>query len=67
MTVSAARRAVSWVRWYVREVSGEADYDRYVAHTRACDPGAQVQTRREFERRRTDVRDADPREGFRCC
>jgi uncharacterized short protein YbdD (DUF466 family) len=24
-------------------------------------------TRREFERRRTDAREADPREGFRCC
>ena len=26
-----------------------------------------VLTRREFERRRTDAREADPREGFRCC
>ncbi|WP_241837849.1 YbdD/YjiX family protein [Streptomyces sp. CB03234] len=61
------RRAVGWVRWYVREVSGEAAYDTYVAHTRACDPDAEVMTRREFERRRTDAREADPRDGFRCC
>ncbi|WP_336319105.1 YbdD/YjiX family protein [Streptomyces lavendofoliae] len=61
------RRAVGWVRWYVREVSGEAAYDTYVAHVRSCDPDAEVMTRRQFERRRTDAREADPRDGFRCC
>ncbi|MFI9581473.1 YbdD/YjiX family protein [Streptomyces sp. NPDC052236] len=64
------RRAVGWVRWvrwYVREVSGEATYDKYVAHARACDPVTRVMTRREFERSRTDAREADPRDGFRCC
>jgi uncharacterized short protein YbdD (DUF466 family) len=61
------RRAAHWVRWYVRELSGEAAYDRYVAHARSCDPDAEVLTRRAFERRRTDAREADPREGFRCC
>ncbi|GAA2514591.1 YbdD/YjiX family protein [Streptomyces gobitricini] len=61
------RRAAAWVRWYVREVSGEATYDKYVAHTRSRDPGAEVMTRREFERRRTDAREVDPRDGFRCC
>lgn len=61
------RRAVAWVRWYVREVSGETVYDKYVAHARSRDPEAEVLTRREFERRRTDAREADPRDGFRCC
>lgn len=61
------RRAVDWVRWYVREVSGETVYERYVAHARSCDPTVEVMTRREFERSRTDAREADPREGFRCC
>ncbi|MEV0963418.1 MULTISPECIES: YbdD/YjiX family protein [unclassified Streptomyces] len=65
--VSGVRRAVGWVRWYVREVSGESVYDRYVAHTRAHDPDAEVMSRRAFERRRTDEREADPRKGFRCC
>ncbi|MCP3821519.1 YbdD/YjiX family protein [Streptomyces sp. A3M-1-3] len=60
-------RAVNWIRWYVREVSGEAVYDKYVAHARACNPAAEVMDRREFERSRTDAREADPREGFRCC
>ncbi len=62
-----AARLVRWVRWYVREVSGEATYDKYVAHARACDPTTRVMTRREFERSRTDAREADPRDGFRCC
>ncbi|MFF4227809.1 YbdD/YjiX family protein [Streptomyces sp. NPDC001820] len=65
--VTRARRAADWIRWYVREVSGESVYDKYVAHARSCDPAAEVMTRREFERKRTDAREADPREGFRCC
>ncbi|MDI3408684.1 YbdD/YjiX family protein [Streptomyces cavernicola] len=55
------------VRYWWRELSGEAVYDRYVAHTRACDPDAEVLSRWEFERKRMDEREADPREGFRCC
>ncbi|MEE1927656.1 YbdD/YjiX family protein [Streptomyces sp. TRM 70351] len=59
--------AAARLRWYWRELTGEAAYDRYVAHVRAHDPGAPVPTRRAFERWRTDAREADPREGFRCC
>ncbi|MFI8994483.1 YbdD/YjiX family protein [Streptomyces sp. NPDC053542] len=55
------------VRWYVRELTGESAYDRYVEHLRGHDPDAPVPTRAEFERRRTDAREADPRSGFRCC
>lgn len=65
--VSGVRRAVDWIRWYVGEVSGESGYDRYVAHARSHDPGAKVMSRREFERSRMDAREADPREGVRCC
>ncbi|GAB2626197.1 hypothetical protein GCM10027168_67470 [Streptomyces capparidis] len=65
--MTALRRAAAWVRWYVREVSGESAYDRYVAHLRRHDPAAPVPSRRAFERERTDTRDANPREGFRCC
>ncbi|MFF9866036.1 YbdD/YjiX family protein [Streptomyces sp. NPDC013953] len=61
------RRALGRLRWYLRELSGESVYDKYVAHTRSHDPDAEVLTRREFERRRTDAREADPRDGFRCC
>ncbi|GEB50603.1 MULTISPECIES: YbdD/YjiX family protein [Streptomyces] len=64
----ALLRAGRWVRWYVRELTDESAYERYVAHVRAHrGPDAAVPGRREFERRRTDAREADPREGFRCC
>ncbi|MGT2530342.1 CstA-like transporter-associated (seleno)protein [Streptomyces nojiriensis] len=61
------RDALARARYFVREFSGEATYDRYVAHARSRDPQAEAMTRRAFERARTDSREADPREGFRCC
>lgn len=61
-------RAGRWVRWYVRELTGESAYERYVAHVQLHQgPHAPVPGRREFERHRTDAREGDPREGFRCC
>lgn len=65
--MSGVRRALAKTRHFVREFSGEAAYERYVAHARAHDPDAEVMTRRAFERARTDAREADPREGFGCC
>ncbi|MEV7616469.1 YbdD/YjiX family protein [Streptomyces sp. NPDC089799] len=65
--MTALRDRLARVRYYVREFSGEAAYDRYVAHARSHDPDAEVMTRRAFERARVDAREADPREGFRCC
>jgi uncharacterized short protein YbdD (DUF466 family) len=59
------RHVLSGVRWYLREVSGESGYDRYVEHRRREHPSEPVMTRREFERRRQDDRDARPR--ARCC
>ncbi|MFB7464425.1 CstA-like transporter-associated (seleno)protein [Streptomyces sp. NPDC056224] len=64
---TSLRAALARARFYVREFTGEAAYDRYVAHARSHDPDARVPTRREFERARTDAREADPHEGFRCC
>jgi uncharacterized short protein YbdD (DUF466 family) len=61
------RKAASRIRWFWREITGEAVYDRYVAHARAADPQAQVLSRRAFERQRVEAREADPRKGFRCC
>ncbi|MFF8454761.1 YbdD/YjiX family protein [Streptomyces albidoflavus] len=61
------RAGVRWIGWYVREVSGETAYEKYAAHVRRHDPDAEVMTRRQFERSRTDAREADPRDGFRCC
>ena len=53
------------VRWYLREVSGETAYERYVAHARAEHPDALIMSRRDFERARQDHREANPR--TRCC
>ena len=60
----ALRRSARWLRWYLREVSGESAYDRYLVHARAEHPAA-VLSRREFERRRMDQRDDRP--DARCC
>ena len=59
------RRGARWLRWYLREVSGESAYDRYVEHTRAEHPDREVLSRRDFERQRMDDRDARPQS--RCC
>jgi len=64
---SALVRAARSVRWYVRELTDESAYERYVAHLRKDRPQAPVPSRREFERMRTDRQEADPRQGFRCC
>jgi uncharacterized short protein YbdD (DUF466 family) len=53
------------VRWYLREVTGESAYERYVAHVRAQHPDQPVMSRRDFERVRQDRREANPR--ARCC
>ncbi|MEU8568445.1 YbdD/YjiX family protein [Streptomyces pathocidini] len=63
----SVRRFAARARWFWREATGESAYDRYVAHARAHDPRARVLTRRAFEHHRVDAREADPREGFRCC
>jgi uncharacterized short protein YbdD (DUF466 family) len=60
-------RGLRRLRWYVRELTGESTYERYVAHARKDHAQAPVLSRRDFERMRTDRREADPREGFRCC
>ena len=59
------REVFAGVRWYLREVSGETAYDRYVEHARREHPDAPVMCRRDFERRRQDERDENPR--ARCC
>lgn len=61
------RRLAGRARWFWRETTGESTYDRYVAHARTHTPDAPVLSRRDFERRRMDAAEADPREGFRCC
>ncbi|MCX4971526.1 MULTISPECIES: YbdD/YjiX family protein [unclassified Streptomyces] len=64
---SALRKAIDGVRWYVRELTDESAYDRYVAHAGANHPHTPTPSRREFERMRTNRQEKDPRQGFRCC
>lgn len=59
------RRALSAIRWYLREVTGEAQYDHYVERHRRLHPDRPLMTRREFERCRTDRRDENPTAS--CC
>jgi uncharacterized short protein YbdD (DUF466 family) len=59
------KQAFAGVRWYLREVSGESAYDRYVEHRRHEHPDEPVMSRRAFERRRQDEREARPQ--ARCC
>ena len=59
------RQVMAGVRWYLREVTGESAYDRYVEHMRRDHPGQPVMSRRDYERRRQDERNENPR--ARCC
>jgi uncharacterized short protein YbdD (DUF466 family) len=63
--MTTLREALAGVRWYLREVSGETAYDRYVEHVRREHPEDPVMSRRDFERRRQDDCNANPR--ARCC
>ena len=51
------------VRWYIRELTGEAKWDDYVAECAAC--GDLPISRRQFERRRDREREHLP--DARCC
>ncbi len=60
-----ARDALAKLVWNLKQLTGEHDYDRYVQHHRHAHPDASALSRREFERRRMDERDRNPR--VRCC
>ena len=51
-----ALRLYRGVWWYLREVSGETAYDRYVEHARRDHPGEPVMSYREFFRERQKAR-----------
>lgn len=60
---TVVRRAWRGLRWYLKEVTGEARWDEYVA--RCAREGREPMTRRAFERHRAEQREHDPR--ARCC
>lgn len=62
---SAVARVWRGVRWYLREVSGESAYDRYVETACRNHPDDPILDRRTFERRRQDRDNQLPQQ--RCC
>lgn len=58
-------RLYARIRWYLRELTGESAYDRYLARHARTHPGAEPLSRRDFEHRRTDRADTHPTS--RCC
>jgi uncharacterized short protein YbdD (DUF466 family) len=65
-TAAVLRRGLRAVHWYLREVTGESEYDRYLTHqAQVHGASACVLTRREFERKRWEEKGSTP--GNRCC
>ena len=63
--MTTVARAWRGVRWYLRELTGESQYDRYLERHAREHADATPLSRREFERRRIAQQDAKP--GSRCC
>ena len=61
--MNGVMRFACMLRWYVRQFTGEAKWDEYVAECAAV--GERPMTRREFEHRRDHQREHAP--GARCC
>ncbi|WP_234539609.1 YbdD/YjiX family protein [Streptomyces shenzhenensis] len=53
------------VRWYLRELTGETEYDRYCERQARHHPRAPLPTRREYQVLRTLHRETHPQ--GRCC
>ncbi|MGW9206893.1 YbdD/YjiX family protein [Embleya sp. NPDC055664] len=61
----APGRVFGWVRWYLREISGDADYERHRRRHLREHPDRPAPTRREYESWRTRRREERPQ--TRCC
>jgi Selenoprotein, putative len=60
---SGALKAVLGIRWYLKQVSGEAKWDEY--RERARSEGVEPMSRRDFERHRSAHKENNPQ--IRCC
>jgi hypothetical protein len=60
---AAALRAGRGIRWYLKQVTGEAKWDEYLDRCRSED--VRPMSRREFERHRAEHMESNPR--ARCC
>lgn len=53
------------VWWYMGELVGDHDYEKYVAHMQANHPGCEIPSKKQFWRDRYRDQEANP--GTRCC
>jgi len=58
-----ALKAVRGIRWYLKQVSGEAKWDEYLERARSED--VESLSRRDFERHRSEHTENNPQ--ARCC
>ncbi|WP_376707730.1 YbdD/YjiX family protein [Nocardioides alcanivorans] len=61
--MTALRRGLGRLRWYVRQFTGEAKWDDYLLRCAAA--GTTPMSRREFERHRDQHRETSARSS--CC
>jgi hypothetical protein len=60
---TAVLKAGRGIRWYLKEATGEAKWDRYLERCRS--EGAEPMSRRDFERHRAEHKESTPQS--RCC
>jgi len=60
---TALLRAGRGIRWYVKQLTGEAKWDEYLDRCRR--QGAEPMSRRDFERHRAEHQQNNPQ--ARCC
>ena len=60
---SAALKAGRGIRWYLKQVTGEAKWDEYLE--RCQDQDVEPTSRRDFERHRAEHKESHP--PARCC
>lgn len=58
-------KALRSIRWYVGELMGDHDYQKYVAHLKQYHPAHPVPTEKEYWVARWAAQGANP--GGRCC
>ncbi|WAZ26628.1 YbdD/YjiX family protein [Streptomyces cinnabarinus] len=63
--VTRTARTLRTVRWYLRELTGEAQYERYCTRHQNQHPHTPAPTRREFETLQAKHREEHPTS--RCC
>ena len=60
---AAALKAGRGIRWYLKQVTGEAKWDEYLE--RCSSEDAEPMSRRDFERHRAEHKENSPQS--RCC